>query len=318
MPPPALIRSRRLFDTGTLHQRVQQAVTMLGHCELCPRRCRVNRIINQAGVCATGRFARIASYGPHFGEEQPLVGRHGSGTIFIASCNLRCCFCQNYEISHAPSSYPEADAAELAAIMIDLQNQGCHNINLVTPSHVLPQIIEALPIALQEGLRVPLVYNCSGYESPEALALLDGIVDIYLVDFKFWDTGRAATYLNASDYPEVARQALTIMHHQVGDLLIDSTGLAVSGVLVRHLLMPDGLEETAAILKYLADHISPGTYCTIMDQYRPCGRAASYLELQRPITAEQHQKALELAAAAGLSRIDRRDLGTLLRRLGII
>ncbi|BDD88070.1 radical SAM protein [Desulfofustis limnaeus] len=291
---------------------------MLGHCGLCPRRCRVNRLINQTGFCATGRFARIASYGPHFGEEQPLVGRHGSGTIFIASCNLRCCFCQNYEISHTPNSYPEVDAAGLAAFMIDLQNQGCHNINLVTPSHVLPQIIEALPIALQEGLRVPLVYNCSGYESPEALALLDGIVDIYLVDFKFWDAGRATTYLNAPDYPEVARQALTIMHHQVGDLMIDNTGLAVSGLLVRHLLMPDSLEETAAIVKFIADRISPATYCTIMDQYRPCGQAASYPELRQPITAEQYQQALELAAAAGLSRIDRRDLGMLLRRLGII
>ncbi len=290
----------------------------LGDCQLCPRRCRVNRLDDQQGFCTTGRLARVSSYGPHHGEERPLSGDNGSGTIFFASCNLRCCFCQNYEISHDRENATEVDNVDLAAIMLELQRQGCHNINVVTPSHVLPQLLEALPIALEAGLRIPLVYNCSGYELPESLALLNGIVDIYLPDFKFWHRASAQRFLQAADYPEIARQALAIMHRQVGDLVINDRGRAVRGLLVRHLLMPGGIDETAAILEFIAAEIGTNTSVNIMDQYRPCGTAFSEPDLADPLAADQYAQAMALAKRAGLQRLDQRDISTLLRRLGII
>ena len=310
--------SHRLLASGRLAQRVSRAVQALGDCQLCPRRCRINRLDDQRGFCTTGRLARVSSYGPHHGEERPLSGDNGSGTIFFASCNLRCCFCQNYEISHDRENATEVDNADLAAIMLELQRQGCHNINVVTPSHVLPQLLEALPIALEAGLRIPLVYNCSGYELPKSLALLNGIVDIYLPDFKFWHRASAQRFLQAADYPEIARQALTIMHHQVGDLVINDRGLAVRGLLVRHLLMPGGIDETAAILEFIAAEIGTNTSVNIMDQYRPCGTAFSEPDLADPLAADQYAQAMALADRVGLQRLDQRDIGTLLRRLGII
>lgn len=309
---------RRRLPTDTLHERVYRATQLLHQCELCPRRCRVNRLNNDRGFCGIGRLARIASYGAHFGEEQPLVGSHGSGTIFLASCNLRCCFCQNYEISHDQGNAAEVDGDDLASIMLELQNRGCHNINFVTPSHVLPQILEALPIALEGGLHIPLIYNCSGYETPEALGLLDGIIDIYLPDFKFWQSASANAYLHAPDYPEVARQAVKIMHRQVGDLVVDDDGLAIRGLLVRHLLMPGAIDETSAILAYIAEEVSAATYINIMDQYRPCGTYRDHPELAYPVGPDHYRQALALAEKAGLDRIDQRDLGSLLRRLGIL
>lgn len=310
--------SHHLFSSGRLAQRVARAVQTLGHCQLCPRRCRVNRLEDERGFCATGRMARVSSYGPHHGEEYPLSGSNGSGTIFFASCNLRCCFCQNYAISHDRETATEVDNADLAAIMLELQHQGCHNINLVTPSHVLPQLLEALPIALEAGLRIPLVYNCSGYESPQSLALLTGIVDIYLPDFKFWDRTRAQRFLQAPDYPEITRQAVTIMHRQVGDLVINEQGHAVRGLLVRHLLMPGGLDETDAILAFIAAEIGTATYVNIMDQYRPCGTALNEPDLAAPLAADQYARAMATAKRVGLQRLDRRDIGALLRHLGII
>ncbi|MBT8360713.1 MAG: radical SAM protein [Deltaproteobacteria bacterium] len=311
------IASHKLLESGELQSRAQKAQQFLARCELCPRLCRVNRRDGELGFCATGKWARVASYGAHFGEEQPLVGTRGSGTIFLASCNLRCCFCQNYDISHFPEDSPEVDNQTLAAIMLELQRQGCHNINFVTPSHVVPQILAALIIALEDGLQVPLVYNCSGYECSATLELLSGIIDIYMPDFKFWSSLSAEKYADAADYPEIARQALSIMHKQVGDLVTHADGLASKGLLIRHLLMPDGLNETREILRFISHDLSPASYVNIMDQYRPCGASNKHPELERSVSTREYQEALRLAHQAGLSRLDHRDLAVLFKNLGI-
>ncbi|BCO08750.1 radical SAM protein [Desulfolithobacter dissulfuricans] len=302
--------------------RRRQAWSLLESCSVCPRRCGVNRLDDQVGLCQVGRCVRVASFGPHFGEEAPLVGRNGSGTIFFEGCNLRCVFCQNYDISHiddqglSPDS--EVDDRQLARIMLELQSMGSHNINLVTPSHVVPQILAGLEIAVAEGLDIPLVYNTSAYDSVETLRLLDGIVDIYMPDCKFWVPDSAGRYAGARDYPEVMRQAVREMHRQVGDLEIGPDGLARRGLLVRHLVMPGMLDETGAILSWLAEEISPATYINIMDQYHPCGQAHRYPEIDRPLRPGEYAEALELARQAGLTRLDQRDLKTLLERLGIL
>ena len=302
-----------LQSSGLLPQRAKDARRVLGECILCPRCCRVNRLAGETGLCATGVRARIASYGPHFGEEQPLVGTYGSGTIFLAGCNLHCCFCQNFEISQGEEPGREVDAHEFAAIMLELQAMGCHNINLVTPSHVVPQILEALGPALEGGLTIPLVFNCSGYESATTLALLAGVIDIYLPDFKFWRPETAARYAQAPEYPERARQALLIMHRQVGDLVVGHDGCARSGVLVRHLLMPEMIRETEEILRFIATALSANTFINIMDQYHPCGTADKYEELRRTLTGAEYRQALEIAQNLGLSPIDRPDFSRLLQ-----
>ena len=308
--------SKILHENGELSERVEKALKILENCTLCPRNCKVDRISGERGVCASGRYARIASYGPHFGEEQPLVGKNGSGTIFFASCNLHCCFCQNFDISHYPEDCPEADARTLAGLMIELQGKGCHNINFVTPTHFVPQILEALPIAIEQGLLLPLVYNCSGYEKPETLKLLELVIDIYMPDFKFWTPGKSRKYADAPDYPEAARESLLEMHRQTGDLEIDDTGCAIKGVLVRHLVMPGMLEDTENILRFISHSVSRSTYINIMDQYRPCGRSGEHPELMRSITTEEFGRAKEYAARIGLTRLDQRDLPGILRRLG--
>ena len=310
-------RGIQLFESGILAQRVEQAHEALTACTLCPRKCHVDRLAGETGKCGTADKAVIASYNPHFGEEQPLVGSHGSGTIFLAGCSLGCCFCQNYDISHNPSAGHQVDAESFAAIMLDLQSMGCHNINFVTPSHVVPQIMEALTLAYEKGLRLPLVYNSSGYDSLSTLALLDGIVDIYMPDFKFWDGASAEKYADALDYPETARQAVKEMFRQVGDLHLDEDGVALHGLLIRHLLMPGGLEESKAILEFIADQISADTYVNVMDQYRPCGTAGAFAELQATVSHEHYAEALDFAHRIGLKRLDQRDLAALLRRLGI-
>jgi len=272
------------------------------------------------GICRSGEQAMVASFGPHFGEESPLVGEGGSGTIFFSHCNLLCCFCQNYEISHCPDQ-EEGQAMgpdELARIMVDLQEQGCHNINLVTPSHVLPQILEALPSAIENGLHLPLVYNSSGYDRVESLQLLEDIVDIYMPDFKFWNPEHGKRYAQAHDYPEMARLALKEMHRQVGDLVMDQNGLAMRGVLFRHLIMPGCLDETAEILKFIAREISVASYVNIMDQYHPCGKAYEIEALNRPVSSEEVQQAIEMAQRAGLTRLEQKDFSLLLKRLGIL
>ncbi len=304
-----------LHAKGQLQQRIAIAEVELAACTLCPRQCGVNRLAGEKGFCRTGARARIASYGPHFGEETPLVGSHGSGTIFLAGCNLGCCFCQNDDISQGDAPAQEVTPQDFAAIMLDLQHMGCHNINLVTPSHVVPQLLAALPLALDGGLNIPLVFNCSGYESQRSLALLDGVMDIYLPDAKFWKAETAARYTGAKDYPQRMREALLEMQRQVGALVIGEDGLARSGLLIRHLLMPGLLEETKAILRFIATHLPVDTYVNIMGQYHPCGRAGDFAELQGEVRAEEYAEALDFARGLGLSRLDQPDFFRLLRQM---
>ncbi|MCK4695222.1 MAG: radical SAM protein, partial [Candidatus Cloacimonetes bacterium] len=258
------------FKNGLLQEKIKQAYNLLENCSLCPRKCGVNRLEDEKGICKTGKKAMVSSYNAHFGEEAPLVGRFGSGTIFFTNCNLLCNFCQNYDISHEGHGY-EVDDEELAAMMIHLQRLGCHNINFVTPSHVVFQIISALEIAIEKGLSIPLVYNTSAYDSVETIKLLDGVFDIYMPDFKFWDKKVAEITCHARDYPEVARSAILEMHRQVGDLVFDSKGIAKKGLLIRHLVLPQQLSNTKEIMRFISEKISRNTYVNIMPQYRPCG-----------------------------------------------
>jgi putative pyruvate formate lyase activating enzyme len=293
------------LKTGTLERRVIRGLDALTHCTLCPRRCGVDRTAGKTGTCGTGRRAVVASYNAHFGEETPLVGRNGSGTIFFTHCNLRCNFCQNYDISHLGEGR-ELDDDQLATIMLELQRAGCHNINCVTPSHVVPQILSAVHQAARRGLSIPLVYNCGGYDRVKTLMLLDGIVDIYMPDFKFWDPDVARDTCDAPDYPEVARRALIEMHRQVGDLRIDPTsGLAFKGLLVRHLVLPGGLAGTARIMEFLAGSLSRNTYVNVMSQYRPCGRAREMPELAVALSPAEYAQAVEETRAAGITRLDK-------------
>lgn len=291
--------------SGLLAQRIVESRGLLKQCNLCPRSCNADRLAGELGLCRIGAAAEVSGYGKHFGEEAVLVGKHGSGTIFFCGCSLRCVFCQNYDISHAedPGCSP-VDDVQLARLMVDLQEQGCNNINLVTPSHVVPQILAALPHAIERGLRVPIVYNSSGYDRVSTLELLDGIVDIYMPDFKFWSADSAKKYTRAEDYPEVARRALKEMQRQVGDLKVNERGEAERGLIVRHLLMPNGATETDAILKFVAEEISVNCFVNIMDQYRVSGTARQFPELDAVISAEEYQQALRKAEKYGLTRLD--------------
>lgn len=295
----------QLYQSGDLKYRTQRAIEALASCRLCPRKCGDDRLANKAGVCKTGRLACVSSYSSHPGEEHCLSGSNGSGAIFFSWCNLRCPFCQNYGINHQGHGY-ETSSEKLAEMMLELQNAGCHNINLVSPSHVVPQILEALLLAAERGLHVPLVYNTSSYDSIESLRLLDGIVDIYLPDFKIWDSHLAAKYLAAKDYPEAARRAIKEMYRQVGDLKVDEFGLAKRGVLLRHLVMPGNIAGTREIAKFLTHEISPHTYTNIMDQYYPAGTisAEKYPQINRRITAQEYADAVTVARKAGLYRFN--------------
>lgn len=299
-----------LHRSGELRRRVETALASLAACAGCPRDCGADRLANETGTCQTGRYARVASYFAHQGEEDCLRGWQGSGTIFFAGCGLRCVFCQNADISQQGSGF-EVSPEQLAAMMLDLQNRGCHNINLVTPEHVVPQILEALLLAVDGGLRLPLVYNTSGYDSLEMLRLLDGVVDIYMPDFKLWDEGRALRYLKAKDYPAVARAALKEMQRQVGALKLDEHGLAKRGVLVRHLVLPGMLDDTRAIMRFLAAELSPDTYVNVMAQYHPANKvsAGRYAEIDRHISAREYHEAVRIARDAGIWRFDLRFLG---------
>ncbi|MBI4216001.1 MAG: radical SAM protein [Chloroflexi bacterium] len=304
----------KLAERGELRARVEQAKARLTSCTLCPRMCRVNRWAGEEGKCRVGRRAWVSSCGPHFGEEAPLVGRGGSGTIFFTFCNLRCLFCQNCSISQQGEGR-EVSSAQLAAMMLSLQEQGCHNLNLVTPTHVTPQILEALELAIPAGLRLPLVYNCGGYESVATLRLLDGIVDIYMPDMKYADEETARRFSGMGHYPQVNRAAVKEMHRQVGDLTLDAEGVAQRGLLVRHLVLPHSLGGSAEVFRFLAQEISPNTYLNVMGQYRPAYRAAEVSALARPITREEFQRALEAARRAGLHRLDQGAERSLLARL---
>jgi len=303
--PKDFTAAYKALSHDELLRRAEQALSMLSPCTSCPRNCRADRLNDQSGFCRIGRYAVVASFFPHHGEEDPLRGWGGSGTIFFSGCNLRCVFCQNWDISQQVSGQRTTPAA-LARMMLYLQAQGCHNINWVTPEHVVPQILEALPQAVAEGLSLPIVYNTSAYDSEKCLALLDGIVDIYMPDFKFWSAEAAREFLKAADYPEIARRSILEMHRQVGDLQIDSDGLARRGLLIRHLVMPDMLDETRNILKWIADNLGPNTYINLMAQYRPAYRAADYDRINRPITSHEYRQAVEYAEQIGLKRLDSR------------
>jgi putative pyruvate formate lyase activating enzyme len=296
----------RLYREGELAKRIEEALAMLKSCRLCPRECTVNRLEGDKGFCDTGRYAKVASFNAHFGEEAPLVGKHGSGTIFISSCNLLCSFCQNFEISHEKEGV-EVGPQQLASMMLQLAARGCHNINFVTPTHVVPQLLEALPHAIRKGLRVPLVYNSGGYDRTETLRLLEGVFDIYMPDFKFWDNRLADRYCHAPDYREAAADAIREMHRQVGDLVTDDDGVAVRGLLVRHLVMPNGVAGSEQVFRFLAEEISANTYLNVMDQYRPCGTAHRDEFVDRRLTSQEFRAALDAAREAGLNRLDSRE-----------
>ncbi len=296
-----------LHESGALKQRVERAVEALRSCMVCPRNCRVDRLADKFAVCKTGRYAVVSSYFAHFGEEDCLRGWKGSGTIFFSGCNLRCVFCQNFDISWQLQGAP-APPAKLAAMMLELEARGCHNINFVTPEHVVPQIIEALPLAIERGLRLPIVYNTSAYDSMESLELMDGIVDIYMPDFKYWDSEMARKYSKAPDYPDVVRRTIKEMYRQVGDLVLDENGLAKRGLIVRHLVMPEDIAGTREVMGWIARELSPTTYVNVMAQYYPAGKvsAKEYPEINRRLKPSEYEQALDEAWRAGLKRLDPR------------
>ena len=320
------VRSRRSFapayletyESGRLRQKVEEALEALRSCRICPRDCDVDRLRDETAVCRTGRHAQVASAFPHFGEEDCLRGWMGSGTIFFSMCNLRCVFCQNWDISQQAAGRV-CDASAIADLMLALQEKGCHNINFVTPEHVAPQVVEAVAVAIDRGLHLPIVYNTSAYDAPVSLELMDGLVDIYMPDFKFWSPDTAKRLAKAKDYPQRAREAIREMHRQVGELRFGTDGLACRGLLVRHLVMPGQLEESRAIFRWLAEEISPDTYVNIMSQYRPdyevgsiaaTGRrdagSVRYVEINRGPQETELSDAYDAARSAGLWRFDER------------
>jgi putative pyruvate formate lyase activating enzyme len=301
-----------LAAMGELERRAAEAHELLGpRCIVCPRECKVDRREDVKGLCAIGRHAVVASYFPHFGEEDCLRGHRGSGTIFFSGCNLRCVFCQNHDISWEVRG-ERVTSERLAEMMLELQAIGCHNINWVTPEHVVPQILEALPLAVRDGLRLPIVYNTSSYDSLDSLRLMEGVVDIYMPDFKVWTRERARRYLKRSDYADVARRTIKEMHRQVGDLVLDDRGLALRGLILRHLIMPGQLDETEAILRFVADELGTGCYVNLMAQYYVSGKVGKdgeYLEIARGIHREEYEQALAVARELGL-RLDARSVAS--------
>ncbi|HKM39008.1 MAG TPA: radical SAM protein [bacterium] len=285
-------------------QKIQRARELASPCRLCPRRCQAERFQQPGtvGVCKTADKARVSSLGPHFGEEPPLVGIKGSGTIFFSRCNLGCIFCQNFSIAHLGEGRTVSDR-ELSRMMLRIQGLGCHNVNLVTPTHVVPNILAAVKLAAENGLEIPLVYNSGGYDSLETIRLLDGVVDIYMPDLKYGTRAPAEEFSAAADYPEVSFATVKEMHRQVGDLVLDQRGIAVRGLMVRHLVLPAGLAGTEQIMCFIATKISPDTYLNVMAQYRPCYRAVGHKALGRRITDREYREALDIARRAGLQRV---------------
>ncbi|MGW8311817.1 MAG: radical SAM protein [Desulfuromonadales bacterium] len=293
-----------LYHSGELQTRAATAREMMRDCVLCANRCHIDRLVAPGQArCRTGRLAMVSSVVPHHGEERPLSGSRGSGTIFFGWCNLRCVFCQNWQLSQRGEGR-EMSSSTLAAQMLFLQSSGCHNINFVSPSHVIPQILDALSIAVGQGLRLPLVYNSGGYDSPQGLALLDGVIDLYMPDMKFADSEVAGPYLGVGDYAEVSRSSVRVMHRQVGDLVLDHAGLAQRGLLVRHLVLPGNRAGTDKILAFLANEISRDTYVNLMDQYRPCFHATEYPGIDRRPTRAELREARTMARRLGLHRLD--------------
>ncbi len=290
----------KLYKSRELDQRIDQLYTILKNCHLCPRKCGVDRTKNEKGICRSGIDLIVSSIGPHFGEEEPLVGTGGSGTIFLTNCNLRCIYCQNYEISHLGRG-GVMSLEEVARGMLYLQRTGCHNINFVTPTHFVPQLVNSIKIAYEMGLRSPIVFNCGGYENIEVIKLLDGIIDIYMPDIKYSEDTYAEKYSNAPDYFDRCKEAVKEMHHQVGDLKIVD-GIAQRGLLIRHLVLPNDLAGSEKVLKFVAEEISKNSYVNIMDQYRPMYKAEEYPELNRRPLLSEYNHAIELAKSFGLHR----------------
>jgi putative pyruvate formate lyase activating enzyme len=299
---PAYLKTH---EQGLFPEIAQKAHDMLQSCSVCPRNCSIDRTQDEDGFCKAGYLPEVSSYSPHFGEESPLVGRHGSGTIFLTHCNLGCLFCQNYSIIHR-GYCRKILIQQLAKVMLELQRLGCHNINLVSPTHYVPQIIKALLQAIKMGLAVPLVYNTGGYDSLETLRLLDGIFDIYMPDFKYSQGEIAEKYSQALDYPLVAKKAIKEMFRQVGDLQINEQGIALRGLLVRHLVLPEGLAGTKDTMQFLAKEISQNTYVNIMDQYHPCGNIPYDSPLRRRVTPEEYEESVAIAKEEGITRLDDR------------
>ncbi len=289
-----------LYESGELKERVEKAKEMLLSCKVCPHRCEVNRLENELGYCKTGRNAVVSSYFPHHGEEFPIRGFRGSGTIFFSYCNMRCVYCQNYEVSHLGEGR-EVSLEELADMMLELQGMGVHNINLVSPSHVVPQILEALYVAVQKGLRIPLVYNTSSFDSIESLKLMDGVVDIYLADLKYLSREFGRKYSKVKDYPTHAKEAIREMYRQVGNLKVDERGIAVRGLIIRHLVLPNDISTTVEVMNFLRS-IDPKLAVNVMDQYFPFYKAKDYPELARRITREEFERALKEAEGFNLVR----------------
>ncbi|MFQ5904964.1 MAG: radical SAM protein [bacterium] len=288
------------LSTKELDERIERAFSLLDGCRLCPRECGVNRLRGELGYCNSGKAAIVSSYNPHFGEEPPISGHNGSGTIFFTNCNMRCIYCQNYPISQLHNGN-EVMCDELAQMMMSLQARGCHNVNFVTPTHMVAQILEALSDAVEKGLTIPLVYNSGGYDSVQTLRLLDGIFDIYMPDSRYGKNAEASRYSDAPDYVEVNRAALREMHKQVGDLVLKD-GVGVTGLLIRHLVLPNGLSNSFEVFTFIAEELSRNTYVSLMDQYFPCYQADSCPELSRRINSKEYQDALDAMWELGLHR----------------
>jgi putative pyruvate formate lyase activating enzyme len=293
----------KTYREGLLEEKIVKAQRLLESCSVCPRDCKINRIEGERGFCRAGFLPKVSSSSPHFGEEQPLVGFHGSGTIFFTHCNLGCLYCQNYSISHLDEG-EEKSIEQLSRMMVAMQSLGCHNINFVSPTHYVPQILAALPNAITLGLSVPLVYNTGGYDAVETLKLLDGVFDIYMPDFKYSTDEVAEEYSHARDYPLVAKKAIKEMFRQVGDLVLDDRGIALRGLLIRHLVLPSGLAGTQDVMRFLSQDISKNTYVNIMAQYYPCGDVPPGSPLYRRISKLEYLKAVEIAKKEGITRLD--------------
>ncbi len=293
----------KLHETQKLQELIDTFQKKLSACELCPHKCNVNRLKGEKGTCKSGVLPIVSSYSPHYGEESCLVGRGGSGTIFFTFCNLHCIYCQNYDISQDGVGR-EVSHERLAEMMLELQQQGCHNINFVSPSHMTAAILTALPMAIEMGLKIPLVYNSGGYDSVETLQLLEGIIDIYMPDFKYMDSEIAHDLSGVEDYPQIVMNALREMHRQVGDLVIDHRGIAEKGLLVRHLVLPNNIASSDRIVRFLAD-LSKNTYVNIMNQFRPEYRAYESFNLKRRVTLDEYDEVVNWARLSGLNRLDK-------------
>lgn len=304
------------YKSGSLDKVIDKAYALLGHCLLCPRKCGVNRLAGEKGFCRTGARAKVHNYLSHRGEEPPVSGANGSGAIFFSNCNMACCYCQNYSFSQEGEGR-QAGPEELAGYMLELQAEGCHNINLVTPTHVMPQILQALRIAVGRGLKIPLVYNTSGYELPEIISMLEGIVDIYLADMRYAKEQIAVRLSQAPGYPGYSRRSIKEMHRQVGIAYIDKTGIIKRGVIVRHLVLPNALSGTEEIMRFLSQELSPNTYVSLMSQYTPYYKAVNLPEISRRAGLEEYEKAIEAMHRAGLYNGWTQESGGLERFAGV-